>query len=99
MILVNKTRPEYVQQLSNVTHCDGTARVQTVDTSWNSKFARLIEAFYKESGIAVVLNTSFNKKGMPMVESPLHAVELFMETALDILVMENTIIEKRDKII
>ncbi|WP_026715351.1 carbamoyltransferase family protein [Flavobacterium daejeonense] len=95
MILIDKTRPEYLQKLRNVTHCDGTARVQTVDASWNSKFARLIEAFYKQSGIAVLLNTSFNKKGMPMVESPLHAVELFKETALDILVMENTIIEKR----
>lgn len=94
MILVDKTRPKYLQQLSNVTHCDGTARVQTVDDNWNPKFAKLIAKFYEYSGIAVLLNTSLNRKGMPIVETPLHAIELFKETALDILVMENTVIEK-----
>lgn len=95
MILVDKTRPKYLQQLINVTHCDGTARVQTVDEKWNLKFAKLITAFSKHSGIAVLLNTSLNKKGMPIVETPLQAIDLFKETALDILVMENTVIEKR----
>lgn len=94
MILVDKTKPEYLQQLNNVTHYDGTARVQTVDEIWNPKFAKLITEFYKHSGIAVLLNTSFNKKGMPIVETPLDAINLFKETALDILVLENTIIEK-----
>ncbi|CAM4001953.1 carbamoyltransferase C-terminal domain-containing protein [Flavobacterium cucumis] len=94
MILVDKTKPEYLQQLNNVTHCDGTARVQTVDETWNPKFAKLITEFYKHSGIAVLLNTSFNKKGMPIVETPLEAINLFKETALDILVLENTLIEK-----
>lgn len=94
MILVDKTKPEYLQQLNNVTHCDGTARVQTVDETWNPKFAKLITEFYKHSGIAVLLNTSFNKKGIPIVETPLEAINLFKETALDILVLENTLIEK-----
>lgn len=94
MILVDKTKPEYLQQLNNVTHCDGTARVQTVDEIWNPKFTKLITEFYKHSGIAVLLNTSFNKKGMPIVETPLDAINLFKETALDILVLENTMIEK-----
>lgn len=98
MILVDKTRPKYLQQLTNVTHCDGTARVQTVDEEWNSKFAKLITEFYKHSGIAVLLNTSFNKKGMPIVETPLQAIDLFKETALDILVLENTVIEKQTNI-
>jgi carbamoyltransferase len=98
MILVDKTRPKYLQQLINVTHCDGTARVQTVDDKWNPKFAKLITEFYKHSGIAVLLNTSFNKKGMPIVETPLQAIQLFKETALDILVLENTVIEKQTNI-
>lgn len=95
MILVDKTRPEYLQQLNNVTHCDGTARVQTVEEVWNPKFAKLITEFHKHSGIAVLLNTSFNKKGMPIVETPLEAITMFKETALDIIVLENTIIEKQ----
>lgn len=95
MILVDKTRPEYLQQLINVTHCDGTARVQTVDEEWNPRFTKLITEFHKHSGIAVLLNTSFNKKGMPIVETPLQAIDLFKETALDILVIENTVIEKQ----
>lgn len=95
MILVDKTRPEFLQQLVNVTHCDGTARVQTVDVNWNYRFNKLIEEFGKHSGISVLLNTSFNKRGMPMVESPLDAIELFKETAIDVLVMENTVIEKK----
>jgi len=94
MILVDKTKPEYLEQLSNVTHVDGTARVQTVDSTWNARFARLIKAFHKKSGLAVVLNTSMNRKGMPMVETPEHAIALFEETALDVLVLENTVIEK-----
>ncbi|MQP52197.1 MULTISPECIES: carbamoyltransferase C-terminal domain-containing protein [unclassified Flavobacterium] len=95
MILVDKTRSKYTKQLVNVTHCDGSARVQTVNDKWNSKFSKLIAEFYKYSGIAVLLNTSFNKKGMPIVETPFEAIELFKETALDILVIENTVIEKQ----
>jgi Predicted carbamoyl transferase, NodU family len=94
MILVDKTRPEYIQVLKNVTHRDGSARVQTVEKSWNPKFALLIEAFYEQTGIAVLLNTSLNKKGMPIVETPEEAIHLFGITDLDILVMENTILEK-----
>ncbi|GGF15955.1 carbamoyltransferase family protein [Flavobacterium limi] len=94
MILVDKTKPEYLEKLKNVTHRDGSARVQTVEESWNSKFVKLLTAFYEQSGIAVLLNTSLNKKGMPIVETPEEALHLFEITALDILVMENYIIEK-----
>ena len=65
MILVDHTKPEYLEQLQNVTHVNGTARVQTVDHTWNKEFAELIAAFQRETGIGVLLNTSFNKKGMP----------------------------------
>nr|WP_294923539.1 carbamoyltransferase C-terminal domain-containing protein [uncultured Flavobacterium sp.] len=94
MILVDKTRPEYVEKLNNTTHRDGSARVQTVEEKWNPKFAKLLAAFYQQSGIAVLLNTSLNKKGMPIVETPEEAIHLFEITALDILVMENYVIEK-----
>ncbi len=94
MILLDHTRQEYVTQLKNVTHCDGTARVQTVDSLWNPKFTKLLTAFHAESGIPILLNTSLNKKGTPMVETPEDAIMLFNETALDILVLENLVVTK-----
>jgi len=94
MILVDKTRPEYIDRLKNVTHKNGSARVQTVEESWNPLFAALLTEFYAQSGIAVLLNTSLNKKGMPMVETPEEAIHLFEVTALDILVIENYVLEK-----
>jgi len=96
MILVDQTKPKYLDQLKNVTHCNGSARVQTVEATWNQKFHNLLTEFHKESGIPVLLNTSLNRKGMPMVETPSEAVQLFKETALDVLVLENFIIEKKE---
>ncbi|ASS50680.1 MAG: hypothetical protein A3D31_14055 [Candidatus Fluviicola riflensis] len=93
MILVDKTRPEYLEKLKNVTHVNGTARVQTVDERWNPVFYKLIESFGWITGTPVLLNTSFNKKGMPIVETPLEALALFAESALDVLVIENYIVQ------
>lgn len=94
MILVDKTKEEYRNVLKNVTHKNGSARVQTVEEYWNPKFNILLKEFYRQSGIAVLLNTSLNKKGMPIVETPEEAISLFEITALDILVIENYILEK-----
>ena len=94
MILVDHTKPEYLEQLQNVTHVNGTARVQTVDKRWNKLFFELIEAFEKETGIGALLNTSFNKKGMPIVETPQEALALFQESALDVLVLNHTLVRK-----
>lgn len=95
MILVDKTRKEHLNNLKNVTHCNGSARVQTVDGTWNPRFSKLLVAFHKESEIAVLLNTSLNRKGIPIVETPQEALQLFKETALDILVLENTVLKKK----
>lgn len=95
MILVDKTRQKYIELLQNTTHEDGSARVQTVNKQWNQRFYKLIECFEKESGIAVLLNTSLNRRGMPMVETPEQAIALFEETSLDVLVLENFVIEKK----
>ena len=95
MILVDKTREEYFEILENTTHKDGSARVQTVNKKWNERFYKLIEYFEKKSGISVLLNTSLNRRGMPMVETPEQAIALFEQTALDILVLENFVIEKK----
>lgn len=95
MILVDYTKKEYLEQLQNVTHVNGTARVQTVDKTWNNLFFELIQAFEQETGLAVLLNTSFNKKGMPIVETPAQAIALFEESALDILVLNHIVVEKK----
>ncbi|WP_300666273.1 carbamoyltransferase C-terminal domain-containing protein [Fluviicola sp.] len=94
MILIDHTKPEYAEQLQNVTHVNGTARVQTVDKTWNNLFFELIRAFEKETGIGVLLNTSFNKKGMPIVETPEQALALFRESALDVLIINHYLLKK-----
>ena len=94
MILVDRTRLERREALVNVTHVDGTARVQTIDPGWNPAFHRLVEAFHRRTGIPVLLNTSFNRRGMPIVETPAEAVELFAETALDALVLQDVLVVK-----
>lgn len=94
MILVDRTKPEYLEQLQNVTHVNGTARVQTVDKTWNPRIEKLLHHFHRVSGIPVLLNTSFNKKGMPIVEKPAEALALFKESALDVLVIGDLILEK-----
>lgn len=97
MILVDRTKKEFLQQLCNVTHQDGSARVQTIEKSWNPKFYKLVEAFEKVSGIAVVLNTSLNRKGMPIVETPREALSLFYQTNLDVLVVNDFLIYREAK--
>lgn len=94
MILVDKTKLDYLEQLKNVTHKNGSARVQTIDKGWNLRFSKLVESFYNLSKIGVLLNTSLNRKGMPMVETPEEALQLFQESALDVLVLEAIILEK-----
>ncbi len=77
-----------------VTHVDYSARIQTVDSTYNNDFYNLIKNFEKLTGCSMVINTSFNVKGEPIVNSPLDAFKCFLNTDMDILVLENFIIEK-----
>lgn len=84
-------------QLAGVVHVDGSARVQTVDRGGTDTFARVIEAFEKKSGVGVVLNTSFNLGGEPIVESPFDAVRTLLKAdAIDMLAFENVVVKKRE---
>ena len=76
-----------------VVHVDGTGRIQTVGPD-NEKFYRLIKSFYKNTGVPVVLNTSFNVNSMPIVETPEDAIECFLQTKIDALVIGNFICTK-----
>lgn len=96
MLLVCPVRPEYRNVIPGVMHVDGTARVQTVARFTNPLFYRLIEAFGKKTGIPVVLNTSFNLKGMPIVETPQDALQCFMATEMDYLILDRFIVRAPD---
>lgn len=80
-----------------ITHVDNSARVQTVNEERNKRFYRLIKAFKKETGSSVIINTSFNIRGEPIVCTPLEAYRCFMSTQMDILVLENCILKKEEQ--
>ena len=77
-----------------VTHVDYSARVQTVDAERNGLYAELIRAFEKKTGCPVVINTSFNIRGEPIVCTPEHAYRCFMSTNMDVLVLERFVLLK-----
>ncbi|MBI2037814.1 MAG: carbamoyltransferase [Candidatus Magasanikbacteria bacterium] len=79
-----------------ITHVDNSARVQTVNPEQNKKYYDLIEAFYKKTGCPIIINTSFNVRGEPIVMSPQDAFNTFLHTFMDYLVMGNYIISKQD---
>jgi carbamoyltransferase len=79
-----------------VTHIDGSARVQTVDPGRNPRFARLLRAFFDRTGCPVLVNTSFNVRGEPIVCTPQDAYRCFLATDMDILVLEDCVLSKRD---
>lgn len=78
-----------------VTHVDGTARVQTVSDNSN-RIYKLLESFEEISGVACLVNTSFNVRGEPPVETPYDAVKCFLACEMDLLVLENVVVKKRD---
>lgn len=94
MLKVCDVREEYKGQLPAITHVDGSARVQSVRQELNPRFHNLLKAFGKYSGIPVLLNTSFNVMGEPIVESPYHAIRCFFSTGLDCLVIGNYLVDK-----
>src|SRR5262249_55899769 len=78
-------------ELPAVTHVDYSARVQTVDEARNARYYRIIKAFEERTGCGVVVNTSFNIRGEPIVCRPEEAYRCFMFTDMDALVLENFI--------
>jgi carbamoyltransferase len=79
-----------------VTHVDYSARVQTVDDVRNPRLARLIRAFFERTGCPVLVNTSFNVRGEPIVCTPGDAYRCFLGTEMDALVIEDVVVLKRD---
>ena len=93
MMKVYSIRPEKRHLIPAVTHVDGTGRLQTVNRETNPKYYRLIEAFRDLTGIPAVLNTSFNENE-PVVCRPEEALDCFLRTKMEVLVIENWLVER-----
>ena len=95
MLIACKAKKNKKNLIPAVVHVDETCRVQTVTKKTNLKFYKLIDEFKKISSIPVLLNTSFNIKGQPMVNTPSQAVDTFLRTKIDILAIGDYIITKK----
>lgn len=87
-------KPEMRAKIPAAIHKDGSARVQTTNPNWNPLYTGLISEFHKQSGIPVLLNTSLNVMGKPLVHSITDALAIFYSTDIDFLVLNNFIVEK-----
>jgi carbamoyltransferase len=94
MLFVHHVRDEWRRRIPAVVHVDGTARVQTVDRHDEPLLARLIDRFEARTGLPVLVNTSFNTAGRPMVDSPRDALECFGASPIDALVIGPYLVER-----
>ena len=86
--------PVTSDQVPAVTHVDGTGRLQTVPPGLNPRYARLFATFGEATGVPLVLNTSFNLKGEPIVTTPTDALNTFAASGMDLLVLGHTVVWK-----
>jgi len=94
MVLTAQVRPEKRAVIPSVTHVDGSARPQTVECDVNPLYWRLIYEFGRRTGVPVVMNTSFNLRGEPIVCTPTDAVRTFFSSGMDALVIGSYVVEK-----
>ena len=95
MLFVTPVRAPYREKLPAITHVDGSSRAQTVDKIQSHRLWQLLTAFETQSGLPVLLNTSFNVKGQPIVRTPQEALDTFLFAKLDVLVMGNFVVEPK----
>ncbi|MBR1154646.1 carbamoyltransferase C-terminal domain-containing protein [Bradyrhizobium sp. JYMT SZCCT0428] len=94
MLLAKPVRPEWRDKIPAIVHVDGTARVQTVREATNPRLYQLLKEFDALTGVPVLINTSYNIKGEPIVETPRDAVACFLTTGVDHLIMHDTVVSK-----
>lgn len=94
MLMVYPFKKSVQSKVPAVVHVDGTGRLQTIDELSNPKYYRLINAYYQKTNVPIILNTSFNVKGEPIVCTPEDAVKCFLHTEIDYLVLGNFLIKK-----
>ncbi|MCH8148879.1 MAG: carbamoyltransferase [Planctomycetes bacterium] len=95
MLLVPMVRPEKREVIPATTHEDGTGRVQTVTEEQNGRYYRLIKRFGELTGVPVVINTSFNVRGEPIVCTPRDAYNTFVKTGIDVLVIGDYVVTQK----
>jgi len=96
MLLVADVR-EGKRTIPSVTHVDNSARIQTVDANSNPRYYKLIKRFDEKTGCPLIINTSFNVRGEPIVNTPKEAYTCFMRTKMDVLVMDRFILYKEEQ--
>jgi carbamoyltransferase len=97
MLYVTPVRPEKRSVIPAITHEDGSGRLQTVFKDTNRAYHRMIERFGELTGVPVIMNTSFNLKGEPIVESPAHAFNTFSLSGMDLLFLNNFVVRAEAK--
>jgi carbamoyltransferase len=95
MLIISPCNKFAVEEIPAVVHKDNTARIQTVTAKENNYFYELLQHTYQKTGCPVVLNTSFNRSGEPIVSSPRDAINWFLNTKLDVLVLEDYLLIKK----
>lgn len=94
MLFVHRVRPEWAQRIPAAVHVDGTARVQTVDRALEPLLADLLSAFERRTGVPVLVNTSLNTAGRPMVDDPRDALECFGSAPVDVLALGSFLVRR-----
>jgi carbamoyltransferase len=94
MLFVYRARPEKAEQIPAAVHVDASARVQSVDRAANPRFHALLKAFGALTGVPVLINTSFNVRGEPIVCTPRDAINAFYSTPLDALALGRALLLK-----
>lgn len=94
MLYSLKVKADKTEQLGAITHVDGTCRVQTINSTINPETTTLIQKFAQKTGIPVLLNTSYNDNGEPIVESPVDAINAFMNMDIDFLAIGHFVVER-----
>ena len=95
MLLAPTVKEDYKTLLPSITHVDGSARVQTVDKAVEPFIHSVLKEFEAIKGVPVIINTSFNIAGQPIVEAPSDAIQTFINNDMDILVIGNCWVEKK----
>lgn len=95
MLMVAEVKESGRSLLPSITHVDGTARVQTLTREENGLYYDLVSRFHDLTGVPVILNTSFNVAGEPIVEKPAEAIRCFLSTDIDLLAMDHFILKKK----
>jgi len=95
MLRVIDVKPERRDEVPAIVHVDGTGRVQTLTQNNNGRFYELVKKFHDRTGVPMLLNTSFNRMGQPIVETPADAIDTLLSTGLDCCVFEDRIVFKQ----